>query len=332
MKLKLWLKIFLAVLFVIILALAYFYFRFKPSDTVVWGLNFSQIRARELGFEPRQMYADMITDLKPKKVRLMAYWSETEPAQGQYDFSNLDWMLNLAQQHNTEVILVIGRKVPRWPECHQPDWVRTLPQDQQDELQLKMVHATIEHLKSFSAITTWQVENEPLFSFGYNCPTIPPEFVKVEISLVKSLDTRPVLVTDSGESGLWIPAANLGGDIFGSTMYRLVYNPKWGYFKYPLPAQFYRIKAGILETFTHIKKVIGVELQMEPWFANGIDNTDLETQKQMMNAKVFQESADYAKKTGFSEHYLWGVEWWYWMAKNHNDWGMWTYAKDLLGK
>ena len=51
-----------------------------------------------------------------------------------------------------------------------------------------------------------------------------------------------------------------------------------------------------------------------------------------MNQKIFAENVAYAKKVGFQDNYLWGVEWWYWMAKKNNDWGMWTAAKDLLSK
>jgi len=35
------------------------------------------------------------------------------------------------------------------------------------------------------------------------------------------------------------------GDIFGTTMYRVVWNNLMGYFRYPLPASFYKFKANL---------------------------------------------------------------------------------------
>lgn len=326
------LKIVGVILLIIAAVCLYFYNQFDPAEEFIWGLNFSQVRARELGFDPKTMYLDMMNDLKPKKIRLNAYWNQIQPASDKYDFQEIDEYLIFAQQQNVEVILSVGKKLPRWPECHEPDWVKQLPDDQKVEVRLKMIENTINHFKDFSAIKIWQVENEPLFYFGDQCPKIDREILKKEIALVKSLDQRPVLVTDSGELGRWIPTATTGADIFGTTMYRIVHNPTTGYFKYPLPPAFFRIKAGILNTFAKPQGILGVELQAEPWFANGIENTPLETQKSLMNQKIFAEYIEYAQKAGFKDNYLWGVEWWYWMAQKQGDWGMWAAAKDLLNK
>ncbi len=320
------------VLAIILIALGLFLvnLKFQPAEKQVWGLNFSQVRARELGFDPKQMYLDMLSDLRPKKIRLMAYWDEIEPRSDEYDFSEMDQMLKLAEDYHAEVILAIGKKLPRWPECHEPGWVNTLSESDQQQAELQMLQASVNHFKTFPAIKIWQVENEPLFRFGDNCPTIPRNFLKQEISLVKSLDSRPVMVTDSGELGLWLPVATTGPDLFGSTMYRVVHNPHFGYYKFPLPPFFFHIKAGLLQMFTKLPPPIGVELQAEPWFTNGYQNSPLDEQKTLMNPKVFAQNIEYARKAGFEDNYLWGVEWWYWMAKKNGDWGMWAAAKDLL--
>ncbi len=320
------------IVLIFIAGCVYFANQFEPAKEFVWGLNFSQIRARELGFEPIYMYADMLSDLKPKKIRINAYWSEIEPEKNKYDFAFMDRMLQLADQNGVEVILSVGKKLPRWPECHVPAWARELSASDQNAEILVMIGETIGHFKDSKAIKAWQVENEPLFYFGDQCPKIDREFLKEEVKLVKSLDTRPVIVTDSGELGRWIPAATTGGDWFGTTMYRVVHNPTSGYFKYPLPPYFFRIKAGILNTFVQPKKIIGIELQAEPWFATGIENMSVNDQKNLMNAKIFAQNIKYAQKAGFSDNYLWGVEWWYWMAKNQNEWGMWAAAKDFLAQ
>ena len=326
----------LKILGIIILVLAasgvFFYHQFTPATQFTWGLNFSQSRARELGFDARVVYMDMLSDLHPSKIRLAAYWNEIEPVKDQYNFAEMDDMLKSAEQYKTQVILVIGKKEPRWPECHTPTWVNSLPQADQNQAQLDMIKSAINHFKPFPAITIWQVENEPLFAFGEACPKLNRDFLKSEISLVKSLDTRPVLVADSGEMGFWFPTATVGADLFGTTMYRVVHNNYIGYIKYPLPPAFFRIKAGILNTFVRPKQIIGVELDAEPWLEASVADTDLKTQSALMNPEVLAQNVAYAQHAGFSDNYLWGVEWWYWLAKKQNDWGMWTEAKDLLGK
>ena len=326
--------ILIVVLVVALGAGVYFDSRFQPAQKITWGLDFSQTRAQELGFDPMVVYADMLADLQPQKVRLAAYWEEIEPSPGTYDFTLMDRFLDLAAQNHVQVILAVGKKLPRWPECHVPDWAKGLsPQDQNAQI-MDMLTQAVEHFKDSPAITTWQVENEPLFPFGDDCPRVDQSQLASEIALVKSLDSRPVLVTDSGELGSWIPAASQGADLFGTTMYRVVHNPKLGFFKYPLPPLFYRIKAGILETFAPPKggPIIGVELQAEPWFDNGIENMPLDEQKAMMNPTVLADNLAYAKRAGFGDNYLWGVEWWYWMAEKQGDWGMWTAVKNLLAQ
>jgi hypothetical protein len=322
----------LGIFFLILLsAVLFFYFRYKPVSNPQWGLTFSYQEAKGLGFDPRQMYLDVLSDLKPKNLRLMTYWNDIEKTRGQFDFSNVDWMLNEAEKNHTNVILVVGRKQPRWPECHEPDWFSKLSNNDQDSAVLDFAKAEIQHFKSSATVKYWQVENEPYFGFGASCPVISNTLFNREVALVKQLDTRPVIVTDSGDRGGWIPVMKSGADDFGFTLYRVSYDKKYGgYYKYPLPAVYYRIRAGILKTFTHTDQVMDVELQMEPWFTQGALNTPLDLQKSLMNSKVFAENVAYAQKTGASAHYLWGVEWWYWMAKKQNDWGMWAAAKDLL--
>jgi hypothetical protein len=327
---KFW-KIFWIVIGVVVLILGFFYFKYPATDTPELGLTFSYKEAQGLGFDWKTMYLDILSDLQPKNLRLMTYWNDLEPKMGQYNFDIIDQELAEAQKRNIKVIVVVGRKQPRWPECFEPDWFKNLTKDKQDQAQIEVVRKTVEHLKGYTAIADWQVENEPQFSFGAMCPIIPLDLLRQEISTVKSQDARPVIVTDSGEIGKWLPTARTGADIFGATMYRVAYNSKYGgYYKYPLPAAFYRIKAGILTTFSPIKQVYGVELQMEPWFNSGAFNTPLDLQRTLMNPKVFDQNLKYAKQSGFAQHYMWGVEWWYWMAKKNGDWGMWNAAKIQL--
>lgn len=327
-----WLSAWLIIIIgILIFAGAYFYFQYTPPEKAAWGLTFSYKEARGLGFEDQYVFADILADLKPKNVRLMTYWNDLEKEKGQFDFSTVDWQLKLAQKNATSVVLVLGRKQPRWPECHEPGWFDNLSADEQDEAVLNFIEATVKHFKVFDNIKAWQVENEPYFSFGHECSIINKSLLEREVELVKQLDKRPVVLTDSGERGSWIKTAVAGADILGSTLYRVSFDSKYGgYYKYPVPPIFYRIKSGFLKTFASTERVWDVELQMEPWFTNGALNTPLETQKALMNPKVFADNIKYAENSGFEEHYFWGVEWWYWMAKSNGDWGMWNVAKNFF--
>lgn len=322
--------ILIGILIVAITGGAFFYSRYEPSETQDWGLTFSHRHAEYLGFDWKVLYLDMLNDLKPKKLRLMAYWEDIEPEPEKYDFQTAAQMIDEAQKRGIEVILVIGHKQPRWPECHHPYWYNGLSDVQKEEAQLRMVRNAVNYYKQFSAIKVWQIENEALFSFGENCQQTPRDLVKKEMEIVRAADDRPILLTDSGELGRWLPTMKLEPDIFGSTMYRVVHNPRMGYFKYPLPPAFFKIKAGLAQTFGGSKDILGVELQAEPWFSDDISHVDLQTQYSLMNPKIFQEYTDYATRVGFRENYLWGVEWWYWLAQKQGDWGMWNEARNVL--
>lgn len=326
------LSIILIIVFLLIAVAVFFESKFIPAKTFEWGITFSHKHAQDLGFDWKIMYLDMLNDLKPKKLRLMTYWETVEPKRGEYNFTEIDEMLIEADKRNLEVILVVGHKQPRWPECHHPDWWSALSEQERNNEQLKFVQKTVEHFENYSSIKIWQVENEPLFAFGPNCPVMSKDLLTSEMELVRSLDNRPILHTDSGELGRWLPAARMNPDILAPTMYRMVHSPKTGYFKYPLPPIFFRIKAGIVKTFSNVDTIIGSELQAEPWFSESLPMTDLKNASSLMNPKVFASNIEYAKSAGFGENYLWGVEWWYWMAKNQGDWGMWNAVKDLLSQ
>ncbi len=305
----------------------------RPQKNITWGITFSTVRARELGFEPESLFKTILTDLHPKKVRLPAYWSELEPQQGQFNYQPFDNLLTEASKTNTQIVLVLGKKQPRWPECHQPDWYNHLPDEAtQDKAVLTMVEQAVNHFKSNQAIVAWQIENEPYFQYGPRCPETSHELYQKEISLVKSLDSRPTIATDSGEKGAWITVASSGVNILGTTMYReAYYDKKEKYVTYALPWWTYNIKAGLVKLLTPANTVIGVELQAEPWLIISNPNATVPAEQlKHMNPQIFQNDIKYATKVGLPENYLWGAEWWYWMQKAHGDSSMVNTAKTFF--
>ena len=324
-------KIFL-VIFLLVLFFAGYLFIGKALEVeeIKWGVNFSHKHARGLGLDWKENYLALINDLEVKNIKLAVYWDLIEKEEGVYDFQDLDWQIKTAEEKGVELLLVMGMKVPRWPECHIPGWAEQLDKEKQQERILKILEKIILRYQGSPAIWAWQVENEPFFPFG-NCPWSDKDFLKKEVELVKSLDEqkRPVIISDSGEGSFWFQAARLG-DIVGTTMYRKVwFHQLETYVTYPLPPVFYARKAKIIEKLFG-KKVINVELQAEPWGPNLLYDSPLEEQEKTMNLEQFKKNIEFAKKTGFDTFYLWGAEWWYWMKMEQDQPEIWQEVKKLF--
>ena len=324
-------KILLVLLGIGIVIAGYFLIGKAPQQNHInWGVTFSQKHATNLGLDWKETYVALLQDLQIKHLRLIAYWDLVEPEPGVYKFEDLDWQVKNARMNNAGVTLVMGMRVPRWPECHVPDWAKGLSKEQQQEKILDLLKAAVLHFRHVPTIKYWQVENEPFFAFG-ECPWSDRSFLKKEIDLVRSLDNlhRPIIETESGEWSPWTLAAQYG-DIVGVTMYRKAYFSQFhGYLVYPLTPVFYWRKAQIIQKFFH-REVIPVEVQAEPWGPKLLYDTSVEEQQKTMNPEQFKNTVEFAKRTGFKEFYLWGGEWWYWMKVKQNDSRIWDQAKSLF--
>jgi hypothetical protein len=292
------------------------------------GVTFSDKYARELGLDWQESFLAVLDDLKVRNLRIPVYWDVVEAERGRRDWSRYDWMLEEAEKRGAEVVLAVGRKVPRWPECHEPDWVkgqRSKVKGTEDELLMKFLEAEIEHFKTFAAIKTWQVENEPLFHFG-RCPPADRALLEKEIALVRSLDSRPIMVTDSGELSTWIGTGTLG-DILGISMYRLVWNKYLGELYWPVSPLYYTERINLVSPV--VKQVVVSELQAEPWFRKPPVETPLEEQLEQMNPRRLRENVEFARETGAPSILLWGAEWWYWLKLQGRP-EMWEAARSLF--
>ncbi|MDD5396843.1 MAG: beta-galactosidase [Candidatus Moranbacteria bacterium] len=324
-----------AILSIVILFFIYINLPVKASsnDAQV-GVTFSSLYAQQIGLNWKDAYLAMLDDLEMKYVRLPVYWDRVEKVEGQYDFADLDWQLAQAQKRGAKITLVIGQKVPRWPECYVPKWVGEDPSNlDQTRLQEKLLAfetVVIDRYKTdHPEIIHWQVENEPFLDFGI-CSKVNPNLLDAEIAQVKNLDnTRPIVITDSGELSLWINAASRA-DIFGTTMYREVYSVKMGHWRYPIGPNFFKAKQLIIKLFAHQDNAIVIELQGEPWVAGWTVDAPVETQLASMNAATLRDNVEFAKKTGMKEIYVWGVEWWYWMKTVQNNPTIWETSKQLV--
>jgi len=328
-KFKKILKMTLLILLGIFLILvAYLFIGFSPKKDVSWGVNFSQKHAQTLGLDWKEAYTSILDDLKVRKIKLGTYWDYIEWEDENYNFGELDWQVQEAEKRNVELILVVGMKTPGWPECHIPEWAESLDKAEQQKKVLEYLEQVILRYRDSKAIKRWQIENEPFFPFG-NCPERDKGFLQKEIDLVRSLDNRQIIISESGEFPMWFKAAKYG-DIVGATMYKKVWFEELNsYVVYPFSATFYRRKASLIKALFN-KEVIGVELQAEPWGPALIYDLSVHEQKKSMNLERFKKNVEFAQRVGFKENYFWGVEWWCWMKEEQNKPEIWDYAKTLF--
>lgn len=316
----------------LVVALAFLAFTLRDiPDDVAYGVTFSSFHAEELGLDWKEVYRASLDDLGIRKFRIPAYWPDVEPERDIYDFSTLDYQIREAKARDAKIVLAIGRRLPRWPECHTPHWVGYMLWDEEKEEIRQYLTLVVERYKDETAITHWQVENEPYLNAFANeiCGDLDEDFLEEEIALVKSLDPqRSILVTDSGNLGKWIGAYR-SGDSFGTSLYMYFWNPEIGQFKTKLPAVVYRMKERAMELMYGPKETFLIELSLEPWLPQPTAESSLEDQLSRMDATKFDEILAYARKTSFDQQYVWGVEWWYYMReKGHPE--FWDKARELF--
>lgn len=328
-------KIFILSIFIVILSpvIIFYILRPIPKTNLNYGVTFSNKYAGEIGLNWRDAYIKVLDDLRVKNIRLVAYWDEIEPEKGNYNFENIKWQVEEADKRNVNIILSMGRKVPRWPECFEPSWWHKLSNKDQNQAVVDLVKKTAEEFKDYKSIKMWQVENEPFWPFGI-CTDMDREVILQEVAAAKSVKNLPVLIQDSGEGGYWYPTYTMG-DYLGISMYRRIWYDFWGvilgefvYFKYPLSYWSYKLKADF--TFVPADRIKVTELQAEPWGPTINSNLTQEEKDATMSREKFIDTISYAQQTGFVDFYFWGVEWWLWEKEKNNNPYFWDSAKALF--
>jgi len=327
MKIKMILFWILIIFFVLI---GYFFIgKAVLTKKPVFGVNFSQKYAYNLKLDWRKNYLALLDDLLVKDIKLITHWDLIESEEDKFYFDDLDWQIKESEKRNVSMILVIGMKTGRWPECHIPEWAKGLSKEQQQEKVLSLIEKIILRYKDSSSIMAWQIENEALFPFG-ECPWTDKEFFKKEIALARALDSeRKIIISDTGEGSFWTFAAKTG-DMVGITIYRKVWFKELrAHITYPFPPVFYWRKAQLIKNIFK-KDIICIELQAEPWCQHQLYNCSLKEQEKTMNFEQFKSNIEFAKATGLSKFYLWGSEWWYWLKEKQNQPNIWQEAKKLF--
>ncbi|MDO8594364.1 MAG: hypothetical protein Q7R93_02510, partial [bacterium] len=170
--------------------------------------------------------------------------------------------------------------------------------------------------------------------FG-ECPKPDTSFTDQEIALVRQGDpTHKILLTDGGEFGDWHRAAKRA-DVFGHTLYRTVYMDRYinlGRVTYPLTPEWYPMRVDFTRWAIDKPELpfMDIELGLEPWTKRQIYELPLEEQLSLFSMQNFHETIDYARRTRYKAHGMWGVEWWYYLKTKHNTPDYWDAAREVM--
>jgi hypothetical protein len=182
----------------------------KPPPPLV-GFSYSPLTSQWAQRDPAQDLAILLDETDPDLVRLPVYWESVEPTPDSLDFSSVDELLAVVQQHDlladlpTRVVLTVGARNFLYPELHEPAWAAPRQQPHLDDLQSAAAYrayfdGSITRYRSSPLLYAWQVENEPLDYVG-NAITGDDQ-IKVaqlswEIAQVHELDPGHKVVTTS---------------------------------------------------------------------------------------------------------------------------------------
>ncbi len=299
----------------------------------VYGVSFMPSYAQSLGLNPRDVLDAYINDLGVRHLRYASFWNESEPVQGKYDFTTLDWEFNKAEEAGATVTLAVGLRQPRWPECHTPDWVEKLPDGKWQAHLMSYIQAVVERYRESPALVSYQLENEALLKTFGECKDYDRNRMQAELDLIKKLDPVHPVIMSRSDNLTTLPIGKPRPDIFGFSVYRRVFDSTitHNYFSYPFPAWYYGALAGWQKALLGRDSMIH-ELQMEPWPPSGhsITDTTIDEQNKSFNEKRFRDYISFARKIGMREIDLWGGEYWYYRKVVLHDDSVWNTAKEVF--
>lgn len=294
------------------------------------GASFIPAYAESLGLDAEETMDAMIQSLGIRHFRLVSYWNQLEPEQGEYNFELLDWQFKKVEQSGGTVSLSVGMRQPRWPECHVPDWAAALGDEERNQKLNDFITAIVNRYKDSPALKSYQLENEFLLVKFGECKSITPEQVSKEMDIIHRLDPgKPVIISRSDNFPL-VPLREPVPDEYGISVYRRVWDSTLTnrYFQYPFPSWYYSFLAG-MQKIVHGKDSVLHELQAEAWPPHGqsITETSLEEQNKSLNPERLEATFQFGRDTGLREIYLWGPEYWYYRMVNLNDPSLWQIAQ-----
>ncbi len=302
------------------------------------GTTFSQIQCEYLNLDYRETLQSVLT-IKFNYIRVCAYWSEIEPHEGHYNFSKLDTIINTISNTNTQIILAIGMKSPRWPEFHFPEWIKKkyntnlahVPIDTQADLSqcaFNFIQKVLERYKKNAKISHIQIENEAFNNFPFTGNKfVSRAFVKRAVAQTRVISPEKKILLSN--------AINLAPFDWNFS-YNNAFNKNTAladtigvnvYTKVPVSPDHY-----IEPTFLYWWKLSKWQKKMqhegiEPWITEAQAEpweyqSAVHTQKAEYPSASPQRTEALVKKLAelnFQTILLWGCEYWYWSKLQGNE-------------
>jgi len=320
----------IALCILVMYCIAQWYIHTESSIPYQLGVSFIPDYASSLGVNP-QANMNALISIGVKHFRLVSYWSDGEPTPGHYDFSQLDWEFQKAQAAHAKVILTLGLRQPRWPECHAPSWVNLSAPENQWEPELEnYIKAVVMRYKNSPSLQSYQLENEYFLKGFGACTNFDRSRLVSEYNLVKSLDPSHPIIVGRSNNAIGIPTGQPQPDEFSISIYKRIWDAgiTHRYLEYPFPAWYYAFVAGVQKIFTGKDMIIG-EMQAEAWAPNNksIQQISLSEQNKSLNATRLKGRFGFAKATGMRQVYMWGAEYWYYRMEVLHDPSLWNVAK-----
>lgn len=282
------------------------------------GLTFSYRHAEFLGLDAKKTFSRLLKQ-RWSIIRLPLYWDDVQPKPGVWDFSRVIEQLKECERRGQSVVMCLGIKSPRWPEFYWPSWIES--RDLNDQLVqshiLTFVQESAKRLAKFSCITHWQVENEPLDRSGPQFLKVPLALLQTEVALVRSLDSRPIVLTAWGNDLSFrnaLPELAKMADVLGIDIYYQQF------FLELFGRSFYR---GPQDSLQRLQKLLSpykqpiwiAELQGEPW---GKDHGFYLNPGKTFTSQQLRNHWQNVRDLPLEKILWWGCEFWYYQAGQGN--------------
>ncbi|MCD4705269.1 hypothetical protein K8R66_04305, partial [bacterium] len=143
------------ILIILILGIGVWYFKFSkhyPQEINLssakdnyWGVTFSRKFCDELDLDWKETYLAILDDLQVKNIRIPIYWDDIEIQDDVFDFTDYDYIFDEGAKRGVKFIANIGWRLPRWPECHSPEWIKDLEVSEIKEKTIEMIKPVVKH-------------------------------------------------------------------------------------------------------------------------------------------------------------------------------------------
>lgn len=143
------------------------------STMTALGFSFSPKYCELLGLDS-EMVLDRLLALKPKLIRISAYWNDLQPTADSFDFTALDHLVDKLRSAGVAIMMTVGLKAQRWPEVYPPTWLAqkfqthlefrdALQSGESNEVQVLLLEFIRQIVTRYvDRVERWQLENEPL--------------------------------------------------------------------------------------------------------------------------------------------------------------------------